>query len=52
MHGEISAAFGQRVFEFFDKQTLATDLVEGLVEYAVTLGRHTENADGTVRKER
>ena len=51
MHGDIGTAFFQRGFQLFDKQALATDLVERDVENAVPLSGHAKNLDFGLRIE-
>ena len=45
VHGQICAAFFERHFQFFDKQTLAADLAQGAVQNLVALGGHAQQGD-------
>ena len=43
MHRQIGAAFFQSDFEFFDKQTFATDFAQRPVEDLIALGGHAQD---------
>jgi hypothetical protein len=43
MHSQIGSAFFQRDFEFFDKQTFATDFAQRAIEDLIALGGHAQD---------